>query len=83
MRRVEPKKIYIFIERQPTEIIGLRSLSYLGVFLDNVLCKYPVKFVKKKQSINYDQGFIYLIFDSVLEGNYVLRQKYDLLSRVA
>ena len=27
------------MERQPTEIIGLRSLSYLGVFVDDVFFK--------------------------------------------
>ena len=48
--------------RQPTEIIGLRSLSYLGVFLDNVLCKYPVKFVKKNNQLIMTRGsFISLL----------------------
>ena len=32
---------------------------------------------------NYCLARLNSIFDSVLEGNYVLRQKYDLLSRVA
>ena len=34
-----PRKLYVFMERQPTEIIGLRSLSYLGVFVDDVFLK--------------------------------------------
>ena len=36
---VSKEKIYVFMERQPTEIIGLRSLSYLGVFVDDVFFK--------------------------------------------
>ena len=34
-----PRKIYIFMERQLTEIIGVRSLSYLTVFVDDVFFK--------------------------------------------
>ena len=30
------------MERQPTEIIGLRSLSYLTVFVDDVFIKYLI-----------------------------------------
>ena len=34
--RPGPRKIYVFMERQPTEIVGLHSLSYLTVFVDDV-----------------------------------------------
>ena len=44
--RYRPRKIYIFIERQPTEIIGLRSLSYLGVFVDYVFLNNSLQLVK-------------------------------------